>query len=296
MSTDLPHDQTERKGLPRFLNFSIIALIAITLLAIIMLFIDPIEERGGRLFSTFILFAGFVGLTAADTLKANSRSWYPPAALLSNTVFLAASILIIWLTSSNYFSIVFASISMMLTFLLILRLGILLSLLAMNSLDKEQSKRPVDKLEVYSSVSAAWLGNTAAVLFVGYMTLQEIINSKNIVKYDSFWDLYLKMSTVILIMAGLALSISLLLRWFFGAELRKTQQAELRVRQQKIQEENVALQNQAVKTSSAPAPSQELLPWPTFEDGTPYPALANNQPDFKTAEAQITLNQHKRAE
>lgn len=283
MSTDSQQAPSPVKArLPKFLSFSIFALIALTVLTIAALFIDSIEDKGSRIFLTFIVFGIFVGLTALDTLKGTEREWYPPTALLSNGIFLGASLLTIWLTPASFFGFVASVASLVFLFALILRAGIFLGFLAMDAVDKEGAGgRSVESAERGSALAATWLGNGAAVLFAAYLAATSILAQREMT-YDlaTFWDTYLKISTALLILAGLALSVSLLLRWFFSADERRAQR-----------EANAPVSHGANAQSAAPpvdpqlqqALQPELLPWPTFPDGSPFPADPQGQPDFEAA-------------
>jgi len=283
MSTDLQQSERPKaSGLPRFLSFSIFALIGLTLLTIVALFVDSIDARGLRITLTFVVFAAFVGLTAMDTLRSTTRSWYPPAALLSNGLFLGASLLTIWLTTSSL-GLGIYGIFLILIYALILRLSVLFGMLAMDAVDKEsQSGRTLEGPERQSSIAATWLAGIAAGLFVVYIAAKNILSGRVLYgDLDTFWDIYLKLSTAVLILAALALSISLLLRWFFGADQRRLERAAASSqRQQKAYE-----LGQQPSPVLATAPGQ-LLPWPTFADGSPYPQRADGQPDFERVEAE----------
>ena len=283
MSTDLQQPPSSVKArLPRFLSFSIFALVALTVLTIAALFIDSIENKGSRIFLTFIVFAVFVGLTALDTLKSDEREWYPPTALLSNGIFLGASLLTIWLTPSSYYGYFGTAISLIVFFALILRAGILLGLLAMDAVDKERAGgRQLEATERGSSLAATWLGNGAAVLFTAYIAATTILARREMA-YDltTFWDIYLKISTAVLILAGLALSVSLLLRWFFGADERKLQRERLAA---SAAPHGTDSPRSASPQQTAFQPRPKRLPWPRFQDGRPFPADQQGQPDFEAA-------------
>lgn len=288
MSTDLQHEQKSevKEGLPKFLRFSIFALIAVTLISVVALFVDNIEGKGIKITLTFVIFAMFVGLAALDTLKGSRRSWYAPAAFLGNAVFLGASILTIWLTPGVYFGFTAVVLFHILVYLGILRLGVLFGMLAMSSIDAEEAGgRVLETYERKSSLWAAWLGGVVAALFVVYIAANQILTGRAInYQLFAFWDIYLKLSTALLIVAGLALSISLLLRWFFGADERALRKAELA--SQAHLHSDWEAQNRGGYGQSqwpTPQPQQPLLPWPTFDDGRPFPAGANGQPDFEAA-------------
>jgi len=323
MSTDLqPEQKSEAKeGLPKFLRFSIFALVAVTLITIVALFVDNIEGKGIKITLTFVIFAMFVGLAALDTLKGSKRSWYAPAAFLSNTVFLGASILTVWLTPGIYFGFTAVAVFHILVYLAILRAGLFFGMLAMNAIDREEDGgRKLELYENKSSLWAAWLGGIAAALFVVYIAANQILTGRTI-NYSlfGFWDIYLKLSTAVLILAGLALSISFLLRWFFGADERASKRASLagqahlhsdweaQNRGGYGQNQWPAPQNQMPtwpapgagdQMPAWPAPKavtpvatqqdQGLLPWPTFDDGRPFPAGADGQPDFEAAKREAS--------
>lgn len=330
MSTDFSHPQkTQREKLPRFLSFSILALIGLTVLTIVTLFLDSIEGRGPRIALTLVVFAAFVGLTAWDSRKTERLSWYPPSALLSNGVFLGASLLTIWL-SPHYFGFGFAILYYTLIYALVLRLGLLFGTFAMGELDRDRAeRRELGAHEVQSSKIATSLGGAASILFVAYMAARNIIGRESVsFETAAFWDIYLKLSTATLILAALALSISLLLRWHFRGEQRRLEKVTPRAESSPAtavqpqasavpvedRAEANGLEARAVEAQrdvdfrhtealgerepssrgseagqvDAPAESEseteELLPWPRFADGEPYPAGSDGQPDFEAAE------------
>jgi len=324
MSTDLQHEPKSevKEGLPKFLRFSIFALVAVTLITIVALFVDNIEGKGTKITLTFVIFAMFVGLAALDTLKGSKRSWYAPAAFLSNTVFLGASILTVWLTPGIYFGFTAVAIFHILVYLAILRAGLFFGMLAMNAIDKEEDGgRKLELYENRSSLWAAWLGGIAAALFVVYIAANQILTGRTI-NYSlfAFWDIYLKLSTAVLILAGLALSISFLLRWFFGADERALKRAqyagqahlrsdwEAQNRGSYGQDQWTTPQGQMpawptpgagnqmpawpgpqpMVTADQTSQQQGLLPWPTFDDGRPYPAGSDGQPDFEAAKREAS--------
>ena len=178
MSTDLQQPpSTARARLPKFLSFSIYALVGLTLLTIVALFIDSIDNKGGRIFLTFVVFGIFVGLTALDTLKSTERRWYPPTALLSNGIFLGASLLTIWLTPASYYGYIFAvEFSIIVLYAIILRAAVFLGFLAMDAVDK--NNRELETIERNSSLGATILANIAAVLFVAYIAAYHILSNR----------------------------------------------------------------------------------------------------------------------
>jgi len=288
MSTDLQQPrEAERSSIPRFLRFSIFALIGLTLLTIVALFVDSIEYRGTRITLTFVVFAAFVGLTALDTRK-NDRQWYPPAALLSNGIFLGASLLTIWLTRGD-FGLFFVAFYLVLVYALILRLGLLFGGLSMAALDETGAdRRTIDAPERKASTAGAWLGGSAATLFVIYIAAASILNQRVLsVELSAFWDVYLKLSTAVLILAGLALAVSLLLRWYFGAEhSRAEDRAKLAApwsseADEPTQQDGLGQDDWNSRTPVQAEPQGELLPWPFLPNGAPYPQRADGQPDFE---------------
>ena len=319
MSTDIQQEPagpgSKAKRIPRFLGFSIGALVVLTLLTIGALFVDTIEEKGTRIFFTFLVFGVFVGLTALDTLKGSSRQWYPPAALVSNGVFLGASLLTIWLSKGESFLYGPFILTLIFAYAVILRLAIFLSFLAMNSVDKQRAEgQEVDRFEALSSAATAWFANISAAIFVSYIALREIVPVERTIDYsresvggartatpvsqsgfDQFLDIYLKIGTAALILTGLFLSISLLLRWFFGAdswrakreanaEALRQQQLRQQAPQHSGQQPQQPLPPQQPQAQQHRPESGAKLPWPRFADGTPYPVGGDGQPDFRAAQ------------
>src|SRR5690606_22157126 len=77
------------RKLSTFLKVSIILLAGLTVASISLLFIGDFEGKFERVFSTFVLFAVFVLLTALDTRREQKSEWYAPVALIANSYILA---------------------------------------------------------------------------------------------------------------------------------------------------------------------------------------------------------------
>lgn len=265
MVDNIPAAEAPRKSIPAFLRISIFALIAITVFVIGSLFFDGIENRGSKIFLTFLTFGAFTLLTALDSQLSERREWYSPVAMVSNFLFLGSSMLLIWVPKNdamaaynNFLGI--TTFTAIFFLVLILRGGLLVSIFARGAIDNPRRMRKVEEYEGKSAIAAAWLANGAAALYAIYFVVYNIDGNT---QGSLLWDTYLKVATAVLILAGLALAISQLLAWFFGAEERKIRAEENRSRML--------------------AGGEPLKPWPTFEDGRPLPMGADGQPDFEAA-------------
>ena len=303
-SASEPHPAPEEnKRLPLFLWISIAALVAISVLTIITLFIEAIDYRGERITATFLLFAAFTGLTALDTFRGSARSWYGPAALVSNIWALAASLMVIWLLpGSGRYSGVFAQIvGLSILIFLIARVALLLSMWVLNRIDERTAPE-----RGFGYLATAALVLSAAV-YTGYLSVASVFGERlimhfGLIQMDTFWDVWLKIGTAALILGALFTSITLLLRWYQGADARARQKAEFATSGGPAnpygyppvapQQYPAAPRNYPQQLPQHPTPpvvqqhapvSDEPLPWPVHPDGQPYAAGPDGQPDFAAA-------------
>ncbi len=87
--------QPKPRTISTFLKVSIILLAALSVASISLLFIGDFQGKFERVFSTFVVFAVFVGLTALDTRRGQRNEWYAPVALIANSYILALSLNVI---------------------------------------------------------------------------------------------------------------------------------------------------------------------------------------------------------
>lgn len=298
-----PAQQAERAGAPQrklstFLKVSIILLAGLTVASISLLFIGDFQGKFERVFSTFALFAVFVIFTALDTRREQKSDWYAPVALIANAYILGLLMIVIWMTPYSPYSLLWEVFWKSLFVIVVTRLVILCAQLLLRV--GAQHSETITRFAFVTSVLAVLSG----ILFTAPVGI------------DAFElnvpDMYWKIATAILILTALGLSITLLLRWFFGADEREAARAARGSRQLgpapyvaqqsrgRAQQHPQALaQSPGPQHPQAPAqqhpqaPAQqglppqpptggasELLPWPTFADGRPIPAGPDGQPDF----------------
>lgn len=278
-----------KKKLSTFLRVSIVLLIGLTLASISLLFIGDFEGRFERIFSTFALFAVFVVLTAVDTNRQRTNEWYAPVALIANTYILGLLLVVIWMTPYDPFALMLEIFWKSILVILVTRLVILCCelLLRTGSEDDEAGNR-------FAFITSA-LAVLAGILFTAPVGIEAF----NLHVPDLYW----KIATAVLILTALGLSVTLLLRWANGsdarAEKRQAAQAERIASEaapatvassssetpvQLPPSSNVAA---AADVAQQPAPTQVLLPWPTFADGRPIPARPDGQPDFSVPGAPL---------
>lgn len=278
-----------KKKLSTFLRVSIILLIGLTLASISLLFIGDFEGRFERIFSTFALFAVFVVLTAIDTTRERTNEWYAPVALIANTYILGLLLVVIWMTPYDPFALVLEIFWKSFLVILVTRLVILCCELLLRSGDAEDEAG-----NRFAFITSA-LAVLAGILFTAPVGIEAF--SLHVP------DLYWKIATAVLILTALGLSVTLLLRWANSSEERaaKRQAAVAeRVANDAAQAAAAPVAPQApaqvLSTTTAvpdaevaqqPAPTQVLLPWPTFADGRPIPARPDGQPDFSVPGAPL---------
>ncbi|UTX53596.1 hypothetical protein [Leucobacter aridicollis] len=299
-----------KKKLSMFLRVSIILLIGLTLASISLLFIGDFEGRFERIFSTFALFAVFVVLTAIDTSRDRANEWYAPVALIANTYILGLLLVVIWMTPYDSFSLMFQIFWKSFLVILVTRLVILCCELLLRSGkdDDEAGNR------------FAFITSVLAVLSGILFTAPVGIEAFSLHVPDMYW----KIATAVLILTALGLSVTLLLRWANNSEERSARREADKAAQRAAAiaapasvaggaEATIAAQTaptaessqvapplpqaanepQAVAPQSPPAPhsgqapTEVLLPWPTFADGRPIPARPDGQPDFSVPGAPL---------
>ncbi|WP_336652791.1 MULTISPECIES: hypothetical protein [unclassified Leucobacter] len=257
------------EGLSTFLKVSIILLAALTIASISLLFIGELEGKFERVFSTFVLFAVFVLLTALDTRREQKSEWYAPVALIANAYILGLLLIVIWMTPYQAFGLVLEIFWKSVFVILVTRLVILCCQLLLG-----MSARLPDVVTRFAFVTSV-LAVLSGILFTAPVGIEA---------FDlHIPDLYWKIATALLILTALGLSITLLLRWSFSSAARD---AVRRARSAVPAAEAYRAQPQPTVIQQAPvAGAQPLLPWPTFPDGRPLPAGADGQPDFSVLQS-----------
>lgn len=292
------HAPTSNDGsqtkLSTFMKVSIGILTAVTLASIALLFIGDFEGKFERVFSTIALFAIFVLLTGFDTRRERKNEWYAPVALIANAYILGLLLIVIWVTPYDPFglqwSILWKSVFVIVTTRLVT--------FGMELLLKIGEERPAP-LGRWGQITSI-LGVLALILFTAPVGIEAF--------RVTVPDLYWKFAVATLILTALGLAITLLLRWYYRSGEKAAQRPVQPQQPAPVQPgPAVAPQQAAVPQPAAtqpvapqqtvqpqaPAPAQppvaspasesapsQLLPWPTFADGTPLPAGPDGQPDF----------------
>lgn len=251
-----------QRKLPTFLKVSIILLAALSVASIALLFIGDFEGKFERVFSTFLAFAIFVGLTAFDTRRGLRNEWYPPVALLANSYILALLLIVVWMTPSGW-TLGWDIFWKGLVAILVTRAVVGCAQLLLNM--AENRPKPLGVFAMITSLFATVTG----FLFTAPIAI-EVFNVE-------IPDLYWRFAVASLLFTGLGLSISLLLRWSYSSADR-----EVARRGRDAARAATALQPYQAQMSPT-VPQQPLLPWPTYSDGRPLPAGADGQPDFGAA-------------
>ena len=299
-----PRPDGSAPPLSTFLKVSIILLAGLTIASISLLFIGDFEGKFERVFSTFALFAVFVLFTAFDTRRGQKSEWYAPVALIANAYILGLLLIVIWMTSYDPFTLMWEIFWKSVFVIVVTRLVILCCQLLLQAGNRLPAV--VTRFAFVTSVLAVLSG----ILFTAPVGIEA---------FDLHVpDLYWKIATALLILTALGLSITLLLRWSYGADAREAARAAAPAApatpaapyvaqqpQQQVQAPSqwpggVSQPAQVQQPQSAPAPAapapqspaqapaqahtqaqpQPLLPWPTFPDGRPLPARPDGQPDF----------------
>ena len=277
----------ESKGLSTFLKVSIVLLAALTIASISLLFIGGDDGKPVRVFSTFALFAVFVFFTALDTRSERKSEWYAPVALVANAYILALLLVVIWMTRYTPVALLLEIFWKSVFVILVTRLVILCCQLLLRA--GVRLPEVVTRFAFVTSVIAVLSG----ILFTAPV---------GIAAFDlEVPDLYWKIATAMLILTALGLSITLLLRWSFGAADREAARVQRAAEEEAfaasnaaaawqlaggVQQPGVVLPGAVQPAVAQPAVQQQvpggpvLLPWPTFADGRPLPAGPDGQPDF----------------
>ncbi|MEV8337661.1 hypothetical protein [Leucobacter sp. NPDC077196] len=206
----------QQRKLSTFLKVSIILLAGLTIASISLLFIGDFEGKFERVFSTFALFAVFVIFTALDTRREQKSEWYAPVALIANAYILGLLMIVIWMTPYNPYSLLWEIFWKSFFVILVTRLVILCAELLLR-VGAERSET-ITRFAFVTSVLAVLSG----ILFTAPVGIEAF--ELNVP------DMYWKIATAILILTALGLSITLLLRWFFGADEREAARAARGVR------------------------------------------------------------------
>lgn len=204
---------------------SIGALGFMTAVSIAALFVESVEGRGGRLFATLLLFGVFVGLTALDQARASVRDWYGPAAVVSNVWLLSASLVTIWFSPDDpYFGSFFVVVWPVLAVSLLTRLALLFSMLMLGK------GVPPQGAQGLAAQASSWLLVGSAFLYTSEIAVRSAFGIRIVRAYgweavDAFWEMWTRVGTAALLLAAMAASVSLLLRWQASADRRAARAA-----------------------------------------------------------------------
>lgn len=277
--------------LSTFLKVSIILLSAVSVASISLLFIGDFDGKFERVFSTFALFAIFVLFTAFDTRRERKSEWYAPVALIANAYILGLLLIVIWMTPYHPFSLGWEIFWKSLLVVVVTRAVILCCEILLRLADYLPAI--VTRFAFMTSVFAVLAG----ILFTAPVGIEA---------FDIHVpDLYWKIATATLILTALGLAITLLLRWYYSADVRAARKARAAVEHARNQQAAHHAQHtgpngyplapqqqphaasaqqqvpQHVPQQQAPQQGQQpLLQWPTFPDGRPLPVGPDGQPDF----------------
>ncbi|MEB4614547.1 hypothetical protein [Leucobacter sp. M11] len=301
-----------------FMKASIILLCAVSLAAIVLLFLGDFEGKAIRLFSTIVLFGVFTLFTAFDTRRGDQQLWYAPVALIGNTYILGLSLIVVWITRYDPFLLGWTIFWKSLFIIVVIRGVIFGAEMLLRFVGDEHSLLGI------AAFATCVLATVAAIMF----TAPEAVQSFQLRVPDLYW----KFAVSFLILTALGLAVTMLLKWTFGAEEREEARlarversrqaaaqpaplgqpapfaptpqrpapgqpaaAQPAPAQPRLSEEPPFGQNPlpipppsvSMPTAQRPRPAQQvLLPWPTYPDGSPLPQLPNGQPDFSAAQHQ----------
>ena len=302
-------DAPAPKKLSTFLKVSIILLAALTIASIALVFMGDFDGKFERVFSTFCLFAVFVTLTALDTSRDRRSEWYAPVALIANAYILGLLLLVIWMTPYDPFLLGWDIFWKSLLVIVVVRLVILGAELLLRT--GEGLPSSVTSFAFITSV----LGVLSGILFTAPVGIEAF--------QIDVPELYWKIATATLILTALGLAITTLLRWSYGSDRRAQKRAARAAAAQHTAvgqpyyggaaptpapaPAQVPTPAPAAQVPAPPAPTPqaessvpsaetgdtaqihtpeegELLPWPTFADGSPLPMGPDGQPDFSVLE------------
>ena len=284
------------RGISTFLKVSIILLAALSIASISLLFIGDFEGKFERVFATFIAFAIFVGLTAIDTRRELRGDWYAPVALIANSYILALLLIVIWMTPASWL------LGWEIFWKGLLVIAVTRAVVGCAQILLNMSNGKPKPLGVFALITSL-LATIAGILFTAPVAI-EVFNVR-------VTDMYWRFAVAALLLTALGLAITLLLRWAYTAPARDAAR-RARAAEQAVQTQHYAAQTfpmgapgagapvapaaptvqVAQAPSSAPimqqaaaqpqpaAEAQQLLPWPTFADGSPLPVGPDGQPDF----------------
>lgn len=280
-----------RRRLPPGLWIAIGALVAITLLVIVSLFLGDVPARGTKVIVTIILFGMFVGVTIGELAIADRDRGYPVAFGVVTSVYVLA-----WCTLLTWLEPVAAgdrlarggdnagiALLMLVPLLVVAKLPVVAVWLFLRPAGTDRTLRAL------TWVSAGLLGALAVVLFLPLLLGRSF--------RVEVGDWFGRLIVIVAMLAFLAASIDVLLTWWTGRDRRRAARAE-RARARVAGPVRAAGAPGPVAsvipappaTSASPATgdggvpagaASAPLPWPVAEDGvTPLPAGPDGRPVF----------------
>lgn len=291
-----PSGQPKFKTLTNLMitNISILALVGIASI-LVMLFGD-FDGKGIRVASTFLVFAAFTAFTALDSNDKNP-SWHLPIGQLGNIYMLGLSLIQIWATlgsgSRDRYYDEFQILGNTVFIVLVVKAG---TMIVQKISDLIYLDRP--HLPLAAKISA--------LSFAAATVLYTLPSGLDWISFFKFGEGYWRLSTAVILLAGLSLAITVLLAWFYGvfANQKRTfggnpavnasaQPVNTGVTQPQantnapvtapVLSKPVAPQNSPAAPVGPPEfapPAKAALTWPVFPSGLPLPAKPNGRPDF----------------
>jgi hypothetical protein len=269
-------------------NIIILSLVGIA--SILIMLFGTFDGKGIRVTSTFLVFAAFTAFTAWDSNDKNPRR-YVPIGQVGNIYMLALSLMQIWLTLGGSSRTRYYGSSEILWNVFVIILLVKIGVILVQKIS-DYTVRPQASLALFALISTGAFAITT-VLFTLPSGLKSLM---------TFGDGYWKLSTAVILLAGLSLSVMVLLAWFFkeiptrhaGLAQRNNapQKAVFGGGQNPPANQVHTVQETAPLSPPAPAvppfngapqfspPVATAIPWPVFPSGLPLPAKANGRPDF----------------
>lgn len=269
-------------------NIIILSLVGVT--SILIMLFGTFDGKGIRVTSTFLVFAAFTAFTAWDSNDKNPRR-YVPIGQVGNIYMLALSLMQIWLTLGGYSRTRYYGSGEILWNVLVIIVLVKIGVILVQKIS-DYTVRPQPSLSLFALISTCAFAITT-ILFTLPSGLKSLV---------SFGDGYWKLSTAVILLAGLSLSVMVLLAWFFkeiptrhaGIPQRTNfqQRSVFGGGSQPVGNPNSPVQNSDPVSPFAPIispvngvpqfspPVATAIPWPVFPSGLPLPAKANGRPDF----------------
>ncbi|MFC6235707.1 hypothetical protein ACFPZL_11505, partial [Leucobacter soli] len=195
-----------RHRLSTFLKVSIILLAALSISAIALVFVGDFEGKVERITATFLIFAVFVGLTALDTSRGQRNSWYAPVALIANSYILALLLIVTWMSDGGYF------LAFGIFWKAILVIAVTRAVVACCQVLLNMGEGKPETLGRFAFITSV-LAVVSGILFTAPLAI-EVFDIE-------VPELYWKIAVAALLLTGLGLAITLLVRWSYGSEDRE---------------------------------------------------------------------------